>query len=285
MAIIDDTNYDLLSTIGRDYARILRAVVTQIFDENAELADSFERSLEDSPARERLLALHESPLEIAAALTGRAINDRIRAQYERLLADARSEHPSEEFEVLKDVHDQLPVEFIGYLLYLLGYQPVQEISGNIFVWKLGVSFLPVESMRPIVLTPKFPAHHLEGIKINKKAVSEFLNHVFMRRLSDSDVEFLLKHLLSTSDETWRRGRIARIRRERTIAAERGVKLYELSRSKMARRDPGEQVAISVATGRYVTVRGHEVEEFARGLASEDFVFIAPVAPPQQSRGY
>jgi hypothetical protein len=282
MATIDDTNYELLAAIEHDYARILRDVVTQIFDENVEVADSFKRSLEDSPIRERLLALHESPLEIAAALTGRSIDDRMRGQYERLLADARSEHPSDKFDVPKDAHSQLPLEFVGYLLYVLGYEPVHEIGDNILAWKLGVSLLP--GMRPIVFTPKLPARHFEGIKVSNKAVLELLNHVFMRRLSSSDVEFILKDLLSTSEEPWRRGRIARIRRELTIAAEAAMRLYQLSRSEMARRNPGAQVAISVSTGRYVTVRGSEVEEFARTLAPEDFIFITPVASSQQSRG-
>jgi hypothetical protein len=199
MAGIDHTNFELLAAVEHDYARILRAVVTQIFDGDVEIADSFEQSLEDSPIRERLLALHESPLEVAAALTGRPINKRMRDQYDSLLADARWEHPANEFGQLGDTQDRPPTQFIGYLLTQLGYEPVHKIGDGITAWKLSTSLLPIADMRPLVLTPMLTARHAEQETVSKKSVLEFLNYVFMSRLSDSDIELIFRALLSARE--------------------------------------------------------------------------------------
>jgi hypothetical protein len=194
MASIDHTNFELLTVMEREYASILRTVVAEIFEDDAEIVESFERTLQDSPARDRLLALHESPLEVAAALTGRSINLRMRSSYDSLLNGARWEHLAEEFEEAKDSHERSPVAFIGDLLELLGYEPVNWVSDNIVVWKLSRSLLPIENMRPIVLTPALTATRYKEVTVSKRTVSEYLNHVFQQRLPDEIVDLILKAL-------------------------------------------------------------------------------------------
>jgi hypothetical protein len=199
MASIDHTNFELLTVLEREYARVLRMVVTEIFDHDAEVADSFERELGDSPARERLLALHESPLEVAAALTGRPINLLMRSRYETLLTSARLEDSPEEFEEAEGSPERPPVAFIEYLLNLLGYEPIHGIDDKIVVWKLSTSLLSIEDMRSIVLTPMLTAKRYKEVTVSKRTVLEFLSYVFQRRLPDSSVELILKALLSARD--------------------------------------------------------------------------------------
>ena len=196
MASIDHTNYRLLAAIERDYARILRDVVTKIFDGDVEIAHSFQQSLKDSPVHERLLALHESPLEVAASLVGRPVDERMRGQYDRLLADVHSEHPPEAFDELENAHDRPSAEFIGYLLNRLGYKPVHQIGDDILIWTPSTSSLPKDFLRPIVLTPMLTEERIDRGMASKETIWDFLNYVFMRHLSNSDLEFILKALFS-----------------------------------------------------------------------------------------
>ena len=135
MASLDTKDFDLILEFERDFARTLSLTLTHIFDASSEVAGAYIESLATAPLFERLLALHESPIEVAATLTGTPITDEMNSRYEDLLV--RQDSPR-----LRSWDDRYPMpirpvtkETIEAVLRLFGYDKVESREDGWVLWR------------------------------------------------------------------------------------------------------------------------------------------------------
>src|SRR3954464_7756570 len=84
------------------YWRLVRHTLKEVFDAPGSLVDDYEQSLKAAPPMERLLACHDSPLDLAAALTGSEVTQARRDRYQQVLAAEQEQRERHGFSFLQN---------------------------------------------------------------------------------------------------------------------------------------------------------------------------------------
>src|SRR5690349_3801847 len=90
MATIDPANTTLLVEAERWHAAALREVLVRVFEADPNLADEYLEALATSSPEERLLALHDDPLDIATTITGFSLNQDRASVYSEFVKEIES---------------------------------------------------------------------------------------------------------------------------------------------------------------------------------------------------
>ncbi len=111
MTSFDANNSDEFELYERSFWSALETTLSSVFDTEAGIASAYKEQLSDASPYERLLALHDDPLDIASKLTGIAITPAIELRYDLLVATSNPQHVSLAFprEVLGRVIAAPPV--------------------------------------------------------------------------------------------------------------------------------------------------------------------------------
>jgi hypothetical protein len=105
-----------------------------VLNADDKLARQYQEALADSSPYERLLALHDSPLEIAAMLADVPVTDDIRARYDELQARLRAE-ASVDTARLPKTNYPVTRQQLSNILSTLGYAPVQGADDQFQIWE------------------------------------------------------------------------------------------------------------------------------------------------------
>jgi hypothetical protein len=84
MTTLDPYRTDELAALEERYWGTLASTLNMVFDADAGLAADYRRSLSDAPPLQRALALHDEPLDVASALTGKPVTAERVASYEAM---------------------------------------------------------------------------------------------------------------------------------------------------------------------------------------------------------
>jgi hypothetical protein len=159
MPTIDLTGVVVNPELESSFWRHLRAVVTNIFKADEEVAERYQLSLAGASPAERMLAMHESPLEVAASLTGTTITTEHIQQCERLLAKIADRAPADG----KIIFTPSPItlEQLDAVLYRVGYRRLAVDDKRHFLhWMLDKD----ESLQfPRLVTLSAPQFASDGI--------------------------------------------------------------------------------------------------------------------------
>jgi hypothetical protein len=143
MTTLDPDRPEDLAASEALYWSALRFTVGQIFDADPVVADEYRRDLSEAPPLERALALHDHPLDVAAALTGKPVTiDRMRTYDQAFPAYwvgkippiDRPPHVERPGEILSSVRrdDRAPMVTVATLnrfMGELGYQRLAVFAG------------------------------------------------------------------------------------------------------------------------------------------------------------
>ena len=80
-----DKNALVIYGLEREFAQTLQNTLTQVFKVDSGQAYPYLRYLKSATPNERLLALHESPLDVASSITGLSITPEMLKDYNRVL--------------------------------------------------------------------------------------------------------------------------------------------------------------------------------------------------------
>jgi hypothetical protein len=146
MPAIGEEDEEYLAELERDYAFVLHAVLRNIFEARPAVADGYLAELADCPPFERLLALHEPPIEVASELTGIPITEEMQLRYEEILRSLAERFTSEmvlarrvwqpQVGVLADsvaVKD-VPFTLVERYLTNSGYNKIDTLPNGSFLW-------------------------------------------------------------------------------------------------------------------------------------------------------
>jgi hypothetical protein len=157
--------------------RQVRAVVSDVFEADDAPVERYQILLAIASPTERLLAMHESPLEVASGLTGIAITADHIERYERLAAEfeERALRPSESASTSAPV----TLQQLDDVLFRVGYERLPAEDGRSFVhWVLnerGGSAFP----RVLTLSvPRVVSDKTTDRVYDRSAVLDFLVMVY-----------------------------------------------------------------------------------------------------------
>jgi hypothetical protein len=143
MTTLDPDRPEDLAASEALYWSAVRFTVGRIFDVDPAVADEYRRGLSEAPPLERALALHDHPLDVAAALTGKPVTtDRMRIYdqtfpanwIEKIPPIDRPQHVEWPGEILSSVlrDDRTPMVTVATLNRFmgdLGYQRLAVFAG------------------------------------------------------------------------------------------------------------------------------------------------------------
>lgn len=204
MTSIDQNDSRRLARLESDYARILRNVISEIFNTDPEGAESYLHELADCTPYERLLALHESPIVLASLLTGIEINDEMQSQYEIMLNETHprslligvAERPSalafsQNVDVFKDIvpSKYVPLTLVEQYLVSSGYRKADTGPGLITSWELtDESSLGFRTHRVSIPKPSRPASQSRQPALSRKFVIELIMHIYAKSKREAELE-------------------------------------------------------------------------------------------------
>jgi len=86
MTSFDPSNVDEFTLYERKFWSALEVTLSDVLQADPSFATEYRRSLSEAPSFERLLALHDDPLDIASKLAGIPISHEIQLRYDDFLA-------------------------------------------------------------------------------------------------------------------------------------------------------------------------------------------------------
>jgi hypothetical protein len=171
MATIDPANTALLVEAEKWHAAALKEILSTVFEVDPNLADEYLRALAESPPDERLLALHDDPLDVATMLTGFSVNQDQLSVYDEMLK--ASENVSLEG-IPKTIHP-VTASTLDRTLRELGYERIQSGLGRPYnLWEQTDVH---RSQLPRILTlsvPQFRAAGTRELVYDRNEVLDFL---------------------------------------------------------------------------------------------------------------
>jgi hypothetical protein len=205
MTTVDHRQFELIGDLEREFAETMRTVIGQLLNSDVEVVEEYQQMISARPSYERLLALHESPLEVASRLTGVSVTDQIAEKYDQLFGDSSTDdyvetdfgHYVKESERL--IERGLPYESLEFILFKLGYQPTSKFGDELVVWELTLPWMPADTMRRFVILPP-TSHRVSKSLIGADTMVALLNHIFLGRLSSDDLTTLFNLLLRPPGE-------------------------------------------------------------------------------------
>jgi hypothetical protein len=199
MASVDTKDVDLIVEFERDFARTLRNTLSYIFDANADIGNAYIESLANAPFHERLIALHESPIDVASALTGTAVTDEMIARYEDLMVRQDSPRPRPWDEHSARVFLPVPEKAVADVLKLFGYEKSEGYGDGTVLWQLVKREGVDQNLRPRVLIPP-PQVAVSGVATGGQQlydlsfVIDLMSYLTFGRLSPEAAFLILKAL-------------------------------------------------------------------------------------------
>jgi hypothetical protein len=193
--VVDHRDYQLIADLERNFADTMRTVIGQLLHSDVNLVEEYQRTMAMRPSYERLLALHESPLEVASRLAGVSITDEIEENYDYLFGD-HSDDDSAAVAGGDSVEDSqrlvergMPYESLEFVLLRLGYRRTSKLGDELVVWEHKIPMVFFDIMRPFVILPS--SYHLTSSRmVDESLLIEFLNYIFFERLSSDDLKSL-----------------------------------------------------------------------------------------------
>lgn len=86
MTVLDPTNPEAYAALEREFWQTLQQTFTDVLRIEPSLVDAYRAELQQASPYERLLALHDDPLDVAAVLTGITLTPEISSRYEEFLS-------------------------------------------------------------------------------------------------------------------------------------------------------------------------------------------------------
>ena len=144
MTTLDPYRPEDLAAAEALYWSAVRVTVGQVFGADPAVADEYRRDLAEAPPLERALALHDHPLDVAAALTGKPVTSERMKTYDHafpayrvgklLPVDDRPAHVERTGEILSSARrdDRAPMVTVATLnrfMGELGYQRLAVFAG------------------------------------------------------------------------------------------------------------------------------------------------------------
>jgi hypothetical protein len=157
MATIDPTNTVLLAEAERAHESALRDILSNVFEADQDLADWYLRALADAAPEERLLALHDDPMDIATMLTGFSVNQEQLVAYNEMVRTFEREASQKKFATTER---PVSLSTLDMALSRLGYKRIQnEIGRPYHSWR---QINPDDRSIAYLLTLSAPQFRAEG---------------------------------------------------------------------------------------------------------------------------
>jgi hypothetical protein len=174
MTTIDPSNTTLLVEAEKWHAAALKEILSTVFEADPNLANEYFEALAKSSPEERLLALHDDPIDVATMLTGFSVDqDQLSAYSEMLKA---SEVIS--LEGLPKTLHPVRASTLDRTLRELGYERIQSGLGRPYhLWEQRGD---LRSQLPQVLTlstPQFRAEDISELVYDRGEVLDFLVNI------------------------------------------------------------------------------------------------------------
>lgn len=138
---------------------LLRSTLRQVFGADERLADLYLRSLADASPEERILALHDDPVDIAAALADAAgVTEGQLKKYDALVQGIDEQRPRRRERVGTD--SPVPVAGLDLVLKQFGYKRLRSPEDSPFLmWS---ATRAAQEGSPKVVTISKPYHEVPG---------------------------------------------------------------------------------------------------------------------------
>jgi hypothetical protein len=191
MPSLDTKDFDLIFEFERDFARTLRSMLADVFEVDAEIGDTYLRSLASAPLYERLIALHQSPIDVASMLTGTPISSAMYERYENVLRqNARSRPRDLRF---PDVFSSVPQETVESILRLFGYEKLEHDDDRL--WQLSAPD-PIAENRPLRVSTPQPEYLVAtgGRFYGVSSVIDLIAQLSLGRISPEGALLIIKAL-------------------------------------------------------------------------------------------
>jgi hypothetical protein len=205
MASIDQKDIAVVIALEYDFVRLLRGTISTIFEVDSELADIYQKSLVNSPALERVFALHEDPIDVASTLTGVPVTEHHRKRYDAMLREHQIDNSPPSFEEKvaeqKFLRSLDPKTAVEELMNGLGYVEVEFDSDELRVWALSKRALS-EGMREYIIVPTSIFFQDDRrVPISPEVLTELVHFAFFERFSRPACKLILKAIFSRDDRT------------------------------------------------------------------------------------
>jgi hypothetical protein len=195
MASLDTRDFDLILEFERDFARTLRNTLSHIFDANADIGSAYIESLANAPLHERLIALHESPIDVASTLTGIAVTDAMIARYDDLMVRQDSPHPRPLDKRSARTFWPVREKTVEDILKLFGYEKQDGFGDGAVLWQLSKLDGVDPNLRPRVFVPSPQIPVATGEKLYDIVfVIDLITFLSFGRLSPEAAMMILKAL-------------------------------------------------------------------------------------------
>jgi hypothetical protein len=147
MTIVEPADFEEYEFLERRFWETLRQTFTRVLNLSIEPVDEYRASLLHSPFYERVLALHDDPLDVAAILAEITITPEILARYEALLSEisvaeedmeivsSTDREPQPGLVIRKRSSGLVSMVKFNRIMTGLGYRFTQRL-GKLAIWEL-----------------------------------------------------------------------------------------------------------------------------------------------------
>jgi hypothetical protein len=188
MASLDANDFGLILQFERHFARTLGRTLSSVFDAHEDVGNAYIESISAAPWPERLIALHESPIDVAAMLTGAPITDEMRARYNDLFAPQDWQHQLSLEEPVASPFQPMTKENVEAILTMFGYEKLALQRGRV-LWYLRDAN---KNMRSHVMI-RYPR------RVDAQYVIELISFLFRGRISRDALTMILREMLYFSE--------------------------------------------------------------------------------------
>jgi hypothetical protein len=215
MTSISPANQQEFQLLERRFWNILRQTFSHVLDTDTGPVEDYWASLSNSSPYERLLALHDDPLDVAAVLTGITLTPDMVSRYEALLYELYAEQvvgnpPYWGSEVPGRARARpqhfVPKSVLVQIMQRLGYSPGRQ-EGEFIVWQQSQGqrrgrFRELPQLVPILAPMAYASLGEEGY--DKQVVLDVFNRIIDSATRDNASSETLRIVREQRDEFARR---------------------------------------------------------------------------------
>lgn len=181
MPTIDAVASDYQFEHEEQFWKILNATLSKVMHAEQDVAERYRAELASAPPLERLLALHDDPIDVAASLADVSLTDEHLVRYDKILAqDALDRFRAAEG--MPPTDEPVTLGSLDLAFGQLGYKRVQhETPGLLVEWKRVIPEASDAVFFPRLLTLLVPRFWAEGYSepvYDKSYVIAMLTHGF-----------------------------------------------------------------------------------------------------------
>jgi hypothetical protein len=183
MPVVDYQDAELLAELEERFFVQLRKAVAEVFAQDTDIVNDYRRAFDEAPPAERLLALHEAPIDVASRLTG--------IPYPR--SQPAVSPPAEGGASVADIGPSprlVPRVVMERLFRELGYRPV-EISGFKTLWKASKPEFSLSDRRTEFTIERSPYRTPDGHDLYPVSfITDLLDHIFYEKLPSHEARIV-----------------------------------------------------------------------------------------------